>query len=137
MSTLTIKQTALTADRTLTYPNATGTLGFINIPPNIQSGNYTILKTDRGYAIVHPAAGGAGDTYTVDSVANQAWDDGDCVTIDNRDLTNSVAVAVTTQTLRLGGTTTTGTRTVAAGGIGTLRFASAEGEWVISGAGVT
>ncbi len=111
--------------------------GFRGIPSNIQSGNYTIILADSGKAIVHPAAGGAGDTYTVDSVANQAWPDGACVTIDNRDLTNSVAVAVTTQTLRLGGTTTTGTRTVAAGGIGTLRFASAEGEWVISGAGVT
>jgi hypothetical protein len=110
--------------------------GFRGLPVNSQSGAYTTVLSDVGKSIRHPSGGGAGDVFTIDSQANVAWPDGAALTFENRD-SNSLSIAITTDTLRLAGAGTTGSRTLAQYGIATAVFDDATNEWLISGTGLT
>ncbi len=98
---------------------------------NNQTGNYTTLLTDAGKIIRHTSSAGSGDTITIDSQANVAWVDGTCLTFDNRDLTNNLTIAITTDTLRIAGSTITGSYTLRPGCVTTAVFSDADNEWVI------
>lgn len=109
--------------------------GFRGIPINSQSGNYTCLAADAGKTILHPNGAGSGDTFTIDSNANVAYEIGAAITFANLD-SNSVSIAITTDTLYLAGAGTTGTRTLAQYGVATaIKLTSTE--WMISGSGLT
>lgn len=82
--------------------------GVPGIPSNAQTGNYTITANDNGRAIDHASGAGAGDTYTIDSNANLALPVGFTFSVFNMD-TNTVSVAITTDTLRRALLGTTGT----------------------------
>ena len=111
-------------------------VGYLNIPQNAQTGNYTLVLADAGKHIYHAAGAGAGDTYTIPANASVAYDVGTAITFINRDTTNAVSIAITTDTLTLAGTGATGTRTLAAYGVATaIKITSTE--WIISGTGLT
>jgi len=110
--------------------------GFRGIPINSQSGNYTVVIGDNGKCIRHPSGAGAGDTFTIDSEANQNWPEGACVTIENRD-SNNLTIAITTDTLRWADTGGTGSRTLSQYGICTLVYDRVINEWLLSGTKVT
>lgn len=110
--------------------------GFRGLPVNSQTGNYTLVLSDVGKTIRHPSGGGAGDTFTIAAQASVTWPDGAAITFENRD-SNALSIAITTDTLRLAGTGTTGTRTLAQYGIATAVFDDAINEWLISGTGLT
>ncbi|MGC3959572.1 MAG: hypothetical protein QM813_16980 [Verrucomicrobiota bacterium] len=123
-----------------TIADAAGTggfnVGYLNIPQNAQTANYTLVLADAGKHIYHAAGAGAGDTYTIPANGSVAFPIGTSVTFVNRDTTNAVSIAITTDTLTLAVTGTTGTRTLAAYGIATaIKVTSTE--WMISGSGLS
>lgn len=110
-------------------------VGFRSIPQNSQSVNYTCVQQDSGKHILHPNGGGAGDTFTIPANAAVAYDLGTVITFVNRDA-SSVSIAITSDTLILAGTTTTGTRTLAQNGMATAIKVEAT-VWLISGSGLS
>ena len=114
------------------YPIGTVTtnLGYIGLPQNAQSPGYTLASTDAGYHIYFTSAG----TFTIPSNASVAFPIGTAVTFVNLQSTSSIAI--NSDTMYLGGTGTTGTRTLASYGVATaLKVASTI--WIISGSGLT
>jgi len=109
--------------------------GFRGIPQNSQSGNYTTVAADAGKHLYHASGAGSGDTFTIDSNANVAYEVGTAITFINMD-SNTVAIAITSDTLYLAGTGTTGGRTLAQYGVATaVKLTSTT--WIISGSGLT
>lgn len=109
--------------------------GFRGIPQNSQSGNYTCVAGDAGKHILHPSGGGSGDTFTIPANGSVAYEVGTTLTFVNAD-SNSVSIAITTDTLTLAGTTTTGTRTLGQNGVATAIKVTSTG-WIISGTALT
>jgi hypothetical protein len=109
--------------------------GFRGIPQNSQSANYTCVAADAGKHILHPSGGGSGDTFTIPANGSVAYEIGTTITFVNLD-SNSVSIAITTDTLTLAGTGSTGTRTLAQYGVATaLKLTSTN--WLISGTGLS
>lgn len=113
------------------------TFDFPHTVINSQSAAYGIILTDGGGTILHPTADNNARTFTIPANGTIAMPVGTIITIVNQ--INTVSIAITTDTLTLfagSGTATTGTRTLAAGGIATL-LKVASTSWVVSGPGVT
>jgi hypothetical protein len=105
------------------------------INQNSQSSNYTLVLTDANKQIFHPTGAGAGDTFTIPANASVAFPVGTVVTFVN-EATDSVSIAITTDTMTLAGTTTTGTRSLAQNGIANaLKITTTS--WLISGVGLS
>lgn len=100
-----------------------------------QSSNYTLVLTDANKHIFHPTGAGASDTFTIPANASVAFPLGTIVTFINED-SNSVFIAITTDTMTLAGTTTTGTRTLAQNGIA-VAIKITTTKWLISGTGLS
>lgn len=110
-------------------------VGFRHVPQNSQSGNYTAVLADSGKHLLHPNGAGAADTFTIPSNASVAYELGTVLTFVNRD-SNSVSIAITTDTMTLAGTTSTDTRTLAQNGVATaIKVESTH--WLISGTGLS
>ncbi len=110
--------------------------GFRGIPPTTKSSNYTVVLADSGTMIEHPASDTNARTFTIDSVGNQNWDAGATISFKN-ETSQILSIAVTTQTLTLAGTTTSGTRSLAQNGVATAHLNATKTTWLISGAGLT
>lgn len=109
--------------------------GFRGVPQNSQSGNYTTVAADAGKHLIHPSGAGSGDTITIDSNANVAYEIGTTITFVNLD-SNAVSIAITSDTMYLAGVGTAGTRTLAQYGVATaLKVGSTT--WLINGTGLT
>lgn len=109
--------------------------GFRGVPQNSQTASYTCVAADAGRHIVHPSGAGAGDTFTIPANASVAYEIGTAITFINMD-SNSLSIAITTDTMNLAGAGTTGARTLAQYGMATaVKVASTT--WLISGAGLT
>lgn len=105
------------------------------VPQNAQTGNYTLVLEDAGKHIYHANGAGAGDIYTIPANASVAYSVGTAITFVNMD-SNSVSINITTDTMYLAGTGTTGSRTLAQYGVATaLKLTSTT--WLISGTGLT
>jgi hypothetical protein len=101
---------------------------------NSQSAAYTTVLTDGGKFILHPTADNNARTFTIDSNANVAYPIGTTITFVNQ--INTLTIAITSDTMTLASTGTTGNRTLAAKSIATaLKIASTD--WIISGSGLT
>lgn len=91
----------------------------------------------RGVYLRHPSTDSVtARTVTIPANASVAFPIGTSMTIRNVNGASSVTVAITTDTMRQAGTSATGNRTLAAGGMCTI-VKEAATEWVISGAGLT
>jgi len=116
--------------------DATTNIGFLNIPQNSQSANYTLVLGDSGEHIFHPSADTTARTWTIPANSSVAFPIGTAVTFINQNSAGVITIAITTDTMRLAGAGTTGNRTLAANGIATaIKIASTE--WIISGTGLT
>lgn len=132
-----------TADLTLGSIDVTGTftkagedVGFLGLPINSQSGAYTLVLTDAGKSILHPSADTTARIWTIPANATVAFPVGRAVTFVNQNGAGVITIAITTDTMRLAGAGTTGSRTLAANGIATaLKLTSTE--WIINGTGLT
>jgi hypothetical protein len=105
------------------------------IPSNAQSGNYTIQASDRGRGIEHVSGAGSGDTYTIPANGTLALEVGFTFSVFNM-ATDSVTVAITTDTLYKAGAGTTGSVTVAQYGAATFRKVASTA-WLWWGVGAT
>lgn len=134
---LNITTTTCTYPSVLTAIGATGlgTCTVPTIPQNSKSAPYTTVLGDAGQHIYHPSTDNNARTFTIDSNANVAYPVGTAITFVN--YVNTVTIAITSDTMFLAGNTaTTGSRTLAAGGIATaMKLTSTL--WIINGTGLT
>ncbi len=108
--------------------DGTNAVGYRNVPLNAKTGSYTLLATDVGKVIPNTTGG-----WTVNNSVHTA---GDVVTVYNDSGSSQNITAGTITTMRLAGSSTTGTRALAGRGLATLYFQTAS-EVIVSGAGVT
>lgn len=111
-------------------------VGYLGIPQNSQSADYTTVLTDSGKHIYHPSADTNARTWTIDSNANVAYPIGTAITFVNDTLGGVITIAITDDTLTLAGAGTTGSRTLVASGIATATKLTST-SWMISGSGIT
>lgn len=110
-----------------TEPTISGVpVGTEDVLLNSQTGAYGLVLTDRG-KFIRITTGG----ITVPANASVAFPVGSVVTVYNHSASTQT-IAITTDTLRLAGTTSTGTRTLAVRGLATLLKIDTT-EWVCSG----
>jgi hypothetical protein len=115
--------------------DGTNSVGYLNIPINSQSAAYTLVLADSGKAILHPSTDANARTFTIPANGSVAFAIGTAVTFINM-TSQVVSIAITTDTLYLGGTGTTGTRSLAQYGTATcIKMTSTT--WIINGSGLT
>jgi hypothetical protein len=122
---------------TLTNCTKDGTngIGYLNIPANNNSANYTTVLGDAGKMIHHPSTDANARTFTIDSNANVAYIIGTTLTFVNM-TSQVVTIAITSDTMYLSSAGTTGSRSLAQYGIATaVKLTSTT--WLISGNGLT
>lgn len=98
-----------------------------------QSGNYTTVVSDSGCELIHPSGAGAGDTFTIAANSSVPYPIGTEILFTNRD-GNSLSIAINTDMLVLAGTSTTGTRALAANSMALARKIES-GLWIIGAIG--
>jgi hypothetical protein len=120
----------------LTETSAADSIGTRGVPQNSQSAAYTLVLADAGRHILHPSADTTARTFTIPANGSVAFPVGTAITFINQNGAGVVTIAITTDTMRLAGPGTTGSRTLAANGIATaIKLTSTE--WLISGTGLT
>lgn len=137
------KQDTLVSGTSIKTVNSTSLLGsgdlevgYRNIPPNSKSAAYTLALDDAGKHILHPSADTTARTFTIPANASVAFAIGTAITFINQNGAGVVTIAITTDTMRLAGAGTTGSRTLAANGVATAIKLTAT-EWIISGTNLT
>jgi hypothetical protein len=113
---------------TVTFPAENMTVGFRNIPQNSQTSAYALAIGDVGKHISITTGG-----VTVNASIFSA---GDVVTIYNNSAANQTITQGASVTMYLGGSATTGNRTLAQRGLATILCVAAN-TFVISGPGLT
>lgn len=103
---------------------------------NSKSANYTLVATDSGKHIFHPAADTTARVWTIPSNASVPFAIGTCITFINQHNAGVITIAITSDTMRLAGPGTTGSRTLADDGIATAVKITAT-QWIISGVGLS
>lgn len=103
---------------------------------NSQSAAYTLVLGDSGKSIYHPSADTTARTWTIPANSSVAFPIGTAITFDNDNGAGVITIAITTDTMRLAGAGTTGSRTLAANGIATA-IKNGTTSWKISGTGLT
>ena len=152
-STVTGVTVGASAIKTTAYPalasgTTTGTVttsaqmaGFLGTPVNAQGSAgvalaYTLLSSDAGKNI-YVSSTPTTPTITIPANTAVAFEIGTTLVITNDiGAATNVSIAITTDTLQLAGTGTTGTRTLARYGVATLTKVTAT-KWIISGNGLT
>jgi|694.fasta_scaffold24121_7 hypothetical protein len=108
------------------------TAGYIGMPQVSVNANTAILATHAGKHIYTTVTG---LTHTIPANSNVAFEVGTAITFVTASNV-SLSIALTTDTLRLANSTSTGTRTLAANGVATaLKITS--NVWIMSGNGLT
>ncbi len=101
---------------------------------NVQNGNYTFTLLDPA-RLTTKNSGGGGETWTIP--ANSALAYPVNTVLEGRNLGGgTLTIAITTDTLQLAGGVTTGSRTIADGGVFRIKKDTTT-HWVIEGTGVT
>lgn len=136
--TLTVSNSitlAGTDSTTMTFPGVSASVGYLNIPQvggAAKTASYTAVLADSGNMIV---MNGATLTATIPANSSVAFPVGTVLTFVNT-YAGSLSIAITTDTMTLVNSTTTGTRTLAQNGVATAIKVSST-SWIISGAGLT
>ena len=118
----------------ITSEDRADAVGYKGTPLNEQSANYTLVIGDMGKSIVHPASDNNPRTFTIPANGTVAYPVGTTITFIN--MINTVTIAITTDTMYLAGSGSTGSRTLAAYGMATaVKMTSTT--WIISGNGLT
>ena len=115
--------------------DGTNAVGYLNVPQNSQSTAYTTVLADAGKHIFHPSTDANARTFTIAANSSVAYPIGTVIAFAN--LTSQVVtIAITTDTMYLGGTGTTGSRSLAQYGVANaLKVTSTH--WIITGTGLT
>lgn len=113
-------------------PTSVNSAGFRGVPQNSRSAAYTLVIGDAGKHIYHPSADTTARTWTIPANASVAFPIGTSVTFVNDTSAGAITIAITSDTLVLAGSGTTGSRTLAANGVATAVKVTAT-RWMISG----
>lgn len=116
--------------------DGTNAVGFLDVPQNSQSTAYTCVLGDKGKHILHPTSDTTARTFTIPANSSVAYPVGTAITFVNQSGAGSLTISITTDTMRLAGAGTTGSRTLAANGTCTALKLTAT-EWLISGTNLT
>jgi len=108
-------------------------IGYLNVPQNAQSSNYTLALTDTGKHVYSTNSGT--QTITIPTNASVAFPVGAAITIVNNG-TTSITISTTSITLYQAGSTNTGNRTLATKGVATLLKVDTN-TWFINGVGIS
>lgn len=115
--------------------DGTDAVGFRNVPQNSQSAAYTTVLADAGKHIYHPSSDANARTFTIAANASVAYPVGTSITFVN-ETSQVVTIAITSDTLVLAGTGTTGSRSLAQYGVATaLKVGTTR--WIINGTGLS
>jgi hypothetical protein len=112
--------------------NNTYNLGWRDCPQNAKSVSYQLVLADRGKQVL---MSGTSLTLTVPANGTVAFPIGATIMVVNTDAT-SLTIAITSDTMTLANSTTTGSRTLARNGMATLTKIGAT-NWLIAGSGLT
>lgn len=112
-----------------------GAVGFRILPANSNSADYTAVAADSGKMLLHPSADANARTFTIPANSSVGYPVGTAITFVN-ETSQVLSIAITSDTLTLAGTTTTGTRSLAQNGVATALKVTTT-KWVISGTGLT
>jgi len=118
----------------LTLRSALNIIG--KVPLRSFSSATDVALTDVGCALLHPSTDTTARTVTIPANASVPIPVESTVTFINQASAGVVTIAITSDTMRLAGAGTTGSRTLAANGIATAVKLTAT-EWLISGTGLT
>lgn len=110
------------------------TVGWRDVPQNVQDATYGFVLSDRGKSVVHTS--GSTHTWTIPANASVAFPVGSAITVSNGPSGGNVTIAITTDTLRLAGSGTTGSRTLTAHGLATL-YKYSSTVWYVAGTNIT
>lgn len=120
----------------VSYTPATGLAAFPGIPLRSFSADTSVGFADNGIGLLHPSADTTARTVTIPANAAVPLPVGFSCPIINQNAAGALTIAITSDTMRLAGAGTTGSRTLAANGIANaLKITSTE--WLISGTGLT
>jgi len=113
-------------------------IGYLGVPlgnggATISAAYTTVLK-DQGRALIHDVGDNNARTFTIDSNANVAYPLYTVLLFVN--LINTLSIAITTDTMTLANSATTGTRTLAVNGVATA-YKIGTTSWLIWGTGLT
>jgi len=110
--------------------------GYLEVPQNSQSADYTLVLADSGKHIYHPVGDAVARTFTIPANGSVAYPIGTALTLVNMS-TAAVTIAITSDTLYLSPTgSTAGTRSLAQFGSATaIKLTTTT--WLISGSGLT
>ncbi len=103
-------------------------------PMNTQNGSYTLVLGDKGKTITK-VSGGAGETITIPANASVVFPIGTLICINN-DGGGTLTVAITTDTLTWADDNSTGSRTLADGGMCVILKVTATA-WKVAGDGIS
>lgn len=108
------------------------TIGWRDAPQTFSAINYTLVLADRGKSVV---MNGSSLTLTIPANATVAFPIGAVIPIVNLNA-SALSIAITTDTLTLANSTTTGTRTLARNALASALKVTAT-SWIISGVGLS
>jgi hypothetical protein len=111
--------------------------GYLGIPASTVSTTATLTIADAGEHIYVTTTG---QTITIPAASSVAYPIGTTITFIAGPSATTVTIAIATDTLRLAGGTSTGSRTLAANGMATavkVSGTSSSGVWYINGTGLT
>lgn len=113
------------------------TVGYLEIPQNAKSTNYTLVLSDSGKHIHHPLADTTARVWTIPANSSVAYPIGTALTFTNDAGAGEVIITINSpDVLVLAGTSSTGSRTLAEAGVATaLKIASTR--WIISGTNIS
>lgn len=120
-----------------TTASTTRAVGYLGLPPAGSSISRTLTIIDSGK---HTYVTTTGVTLTIPAASSVAYPIGTTLTFIAGPSATTVTIAINTDTLRLAGGTSTGTRTLAANGMATavkVSGTSSAGVWYINGVGLT
>ena len=129
----TITATAATA----TLTSTAASLGYLGLPQSATATTATLAIGDAGKHIYVTTTG---QTITIPAASSVAYPIGTTITFIAGSSATTVSIAIASDTLRLAGSTNTGTRTLAANGMATavkVAGTSSAGVWYINGTGLT
>ena len=122
---------------TATTSSTASSLGYLGLPQSATATTATLAIGDAGKHIYVTTTG---QTITIPAASSVAYPIGTTITFIAGPSATTVSIAITSDTLRLAGSTNTGTRTLAANGMATavkVAGTSSAGVWYINGTGLT
>ena len=112
------------------------TVGYLEVPQNIQTASYTLVASDSGKHIYHPGSDAATHTWYIPDNSVVPFNLGTMVTFINELNAGVITVQTNSDTLVFAGHGITGARTLGPGTSATAIKTTAT-TWMISGSGIT